>query len=47
MTYTNPKHVMVMATGADDLEFTCGPRKIKPFERAIERVELVFARGPS
>ena len=47
MTYTKAKHVMVMATGADDLEFTCGPRKIKPFERAIERVELVFARGPS
>ena len=47
MTYTNPKHVMVMATGADDLEFTCGPHKIKPFGRAIERVELVFARGPS
>ena len=47
MTDTNPKHVMVMATGAEDLEFTCGPRKIKAFERAIERVELVFARGPS
>jgi len=38
---------MVMATGAEDLEFTCGPCKIKPFERAIERVELVFARGLS
>ena len=44
MTYTNPKHVMVMATGAEDLEFTCGPHKIKHFWGAFERVQLVFAR---
>jgi hypothetical protein len=37
MTYTNAKHVMVMATGGDDFEFkfTADTNKIKRFEPAM------------
>jgi hypothetical protein len=38
MTYTNPKHVMVMATGFEDGEFTDDTRESKGFLREIERI---------
>ncbi len=47
MTYTNPKHVMVMATGFEDVEFTDDTRESKVFLREIERIGQGYARGRS
>jgi ADP-ribosylglycohydrolase len=44
MTYTNPKHVMVMATGFEDGEFTDDTSAQKRFWRAHDRGEQVDAR---
>ena len=47
MTYTNPKQVIVMATCDEDFEFTCKPRKIMPFWRALGWIGQVYARARS
>ena len=44
MTYTNAKHVMVMATGFEEAEFTDDTGAPKRFWRAHERGEQVDAR---
>jgi hypothetical protein len=47
MTYTNPKHVMVMATGFEDGEFTDDTSESQRFLRMIERIGQGYARGRS